>query len=263
MRALGTLALTTVLGLAAAAVPGPAAAGPATGASASSVPRAALRAAAAPTDAVIGSRLLGRSVRGRAIRAYHLGEPGSTRVVLISAMHGNEAAPRRILRSLKDGAPVRGVDLWVIPSYNPDGLAAGTRRNAHGVDLNRNFPHRWADLDGSYESGSGPASEPETRAVMGFLKDVRPGRVLSFHQPLYGVDKDTKTPAYSRKVADRLELPRKSFTCGGVCHGTLVGWFNARFRGTAITAEYGAHPSRHRMRVVAPRQVLSIWGARR
>ena len=178
-------------------------------------------------------------------------------------MHVNEAAPRQILRSLKDGAPVRGVDLWVIPSYNPDGLASGTRQNAHGVDLNRNFPHQWADLDGSYESGRGPASEPETRAVMGFLRDVRPSRVLSFHQPLYGVDRDTKTPAYSRKVADRLELPRKSFTCGGVCHGTMVGWFNARFRGTAITAEYGAHPPRRLMRVVAPRQVLSIWGARR
>ena len=100
-----------------------------------------------------------------------------------------------------DGGPISGVDLWVIPSYNPDGLARGTRENAQGVDLNRNFPHRWADLDGTYESGSGPASEPETRAVMRFLRDVRPARVLSFHQPLYGVDKDTKTPAYSRRVA--------------------------------------------------------------
>jgi hypothetical protein len=178
-------------------------------------------------------------------------------------MHGNEAAPRQILTSLRDGAPVRGIDLWVVPSYNPDGLAAGTRQNAHGVDLNRNFPHHWADLGGSYESGSGPASEPETRGVMRFLRDVRPRRVLSFHQPLYGVDTDTKTPSYSRQVARALRLPRKSFTCGGVCHGTMVGWFNARFAGTAITAEYGAHPTTRRMRVVAPRQVLSIWGATR
>ncbi len=40
-------------------------------------------------------------------------------------------------------------------------------------------------------------------------------------------------------------------------------WYNHRFRGGAVTVEYGAHPSRYRMRVRRPRQVLSIWGARR
>ena len=73
--------------------------------------------------------------------------------MLIATMHGDEAAPRRILETLRDGAPIHGVDLWVVPIYNPDGLAAHTRKNAHGVDLNRNYPYHWADLDGSYESG--------------------------------------------------------------------------------------------------------------
>jgi predicted deacylase len=267
MRTLGTLVLTLALAAPTASLavgaPGPAGAAPGTARAAALRSAPLATAAAAPGDAVVGSRVIGRSVRGRAIRAVHLGERGATKVVLISGMHGNEAAPRQILQALENGSPISGVNLWVIPSYNPDGLARGTRANARGVDLNRNFPHRWADLDGSYESGSGPASEPETRAVMRFLRDVRPSRVLSFHQPLLGVDKDTKTPSYSRRVADRLDLPRKAFTCGGVCHGTMVGWFNKSFRGTAITAEYGAHPTTRRMRVVAPRQVLSIWGATR
>ena len=35
------------------------------------------------------------------------------------------------------------VDLWTIRTVNPDGTAADRRTNAHGVDLNRNFPRRW------------------------------------------------------------------------------------------------------------------------
>jgi predicted deacylase len=212
-------------------------------------------------SAVIGTRVLGKSVRDRRIVAYHLGEKGEPKVVLIATMHGNEGAPRRILQTLRDGKPIHGIDLWVVPTYNPDGLARGTRKNAHGVDLNRNYPYHWADLDGNYESGSGPASEPETRAMMKFLRDVRPSRILSFHQPLYGVDTDTKNKPFARRVARKLELPAKRFDCGGVCHGTMTGWYNDRFKGAALTVEYAAHPTRRMMRVLAPRRVLSIWGA--
>ncbi|WP_193612137.1 M14 family zinc carboxypeptidase [Nocardioides lijunqiniae] len=247
-----------------AGTPGSSGASPAPAGSVSSA--AAASAPAAGRPAVVGRRVLGTSVRGRKIVAWRLGEPAGPRVrtvVLISTMHGNEPATRRILESLRDGAPVEGINLWVIPTYNPDGLARGTRKNAHGVDLNRNFPYKWADLDGNYESGPKPRSEPETRAVMRFLRTVRPDRVLSFHQPLYAVDTDTKKPAFARRVARKLHLPRRSLTCGGVCHGTMTGWFNHRFDGAALTVEYGAHPSRRTMSRVAPRQVLSIFGARR
>lgn len=214
-------------------------------------------------DATIGVRVIGTSVRGHKIRAYHLGQPGKQKVVLISTMHGDEPATRQILDSLRNGPPITGLNLWVIPVYNPDGLARHTRKNAHGVDLNRNYPYRWANLDGRYESGPRPASEPETRAMMRFLADVRPSRILSFHQPLHGVDTDTKFPRFARRVARKLDLPAKVFHCGGVCHGTMTMWYNHRFRGGAVTVEYAAHPARYRMRVRAPRQVLSIWGARR
>jgi len=219
--------------------------------------------AAAPEPTVVGQRVIGHSVGGRPIVAYHLGEQrrGVPTVVLISTMHGNEAAPRQILRALVDGQPVRDLDLWVVPTYNPDGLAAGSRRNAHGVDLNRNYPYNWVDLDGSYESGPRPASEPETRAMMGFLRKVRPDHVLSFHQPLLGVDTDTKRPAFARRVADVLNLPVNRFDCGGVCHGTMTGWYNHTFPGSALTVEYGASPGSRLMRKVAPDQVLRIFRA--
>jgi hypothetical protein len=220
---------------------------------------AVLRLTSGDRPAVIGKRVIGHSVRGRPINAWHLGERGRPKVLLISTMHGDEPHTKQILTSLRDGRPIFGIDLWVLPTYNPDGLARDTRKNARGVDLNRNFPYRWTDLDGDYESGPRPASEPETRAVMRFLKDIRPQRILSFHQPLYGVDTDTKNRRFSRRVARALNLPRKTFSCGGVCHGTMTMWFNHRFRGAALTVEYNAHPSRRRMTRTAPRQVLTIW----
>ena len=66
------------------------------------------------------------------------------------------------------------------------------------------------------------------------------------------MDTDTKNRAFSRRVARELDLPRKSFTCGGVCHGTMTGWFNSHFAGAAVTVEYGARPSRQPMRLTAP-----------
>ncbi len=213
--------------------------------------------------AVVEVRTLGHSVKGRPIRAWRLGEPGKRPFVLVSTMHGNEPHTRWILESLRDGRAVEGIDLWVVPTYNPDGLARGTRRNARGVDLNRNFPYRWADLDGSYESGRRPASEPETRAMMAFLEEVDPRRVISFHQPLHGVDTDTKDAGFARRLARALRLPRTSLDCGGLCHGTMTMWFNHRFDGSALTVEYGARPSRHRMAVRAPRQLLDVLRAQR
>jgi predicted deacylase len=221
----------------------------------------ATAAEAEPVRAAYASRVIGHSVQGRPITVWRLGETNRPAVVLIAGMHGNEPAPTAILRTLRDGRSVHGIDLWVVPAYNPDGLARGTRRNAHGVDLNRNYPYHWAPLGGSYYSGPGPASEPETRAMMRFLRQVRPDRILSFHQPLYGVDVAVEQPAFARKVARLLGLPTTTLDCGGVCHGTMTGWYNDRFDGFALTVEYGARPSRRLMTRVAPDQVLRVFGA--
>ena len=210
--------------------------------------------------AMIGREVIGYSVRGRPIVAWPLGRPGKPTALLVSTMHGNEPDTRLIMYALKQGPKIHELDLWIIATYNPDGLAAGTRRNAHGVDLNRNFPFRWVDLDGSYESGPAPASEPETQAMMAFLDRIRPRRIVSFHQPLYGVDRDTKRPGFSRTLSRQLRLPLKDFTCGGVCHGTMTGWFNHHFAGAAVTVEYDEHPSHRRLTEQAPWQIIRALG---
>jgi len=96
--------------------------------------------------------------------------------------------------------------------------------------------YHWADLDGETESGPRPASEPETRAMMRFLRKVKPDRIVSFHQPLNGVDTDTKDRRFAKRLARALRLPTKTFDCGGVCHGTMTGWYNHRFAGSAVLA---------------------------
>jgi protein MpaA len=221
-------------------------------------------ASAVDTDrsAVVQTKRLGTSVKGRPIYAYRVGDPDAkVTAVAMSTFHGNEPATRQILRSIRDGRKVRGIDLWLIPTINPDGLARHTRKNARGVDLNRNFPWRWADLDGNYESGRAPASEPETRALMRFVKVVRPRFVVSFHQPLNGVDTSVRSVRrFALRLARGLELPRKRLVCGGVCHGTFTQWYNHRIEGKAVTVEYGDRPSRHRMRVRAPRQLVRVLG---
>ena len=209
--------------------------------------------------AVIGKQVIGHSVQGRRIVAWHLGEPGQKKVVLISVMHGNEPAPRRILMNLVNGAKVHDLDLWVVPVYNPDGLAHHTRKNAHGVDLNRNYPYKWIRQTGNYDSGPRPRSEPETRAMMRFLSEVRPAFILSFHQPLHAVDV-TQRPKFSKRVARALDLPTSRLRCGSSCHGTMTMWFNHTFKGFALTVEYGSSPPRSRLRA-APAKILKLFGA--
>jgi murein peptide amidase A len=198
---------------------------------------------------VIGTKRIGTSVDDRPIRAYHLGNPEArTTAVVLGSMHGNEKAGLSVVDALRDGKPVKGVDLWVVPTINPDGVAANTRGNAHGVDLNRNFRHNWAPLTGSYYSGPKPFSEPESRALKRFLDRVDPTFVVSFHQPLYGVGRAGERRPFLRRLSKGLDLPIKAFNCTGECHGTMTSWFNHNHGGTAVTVEFGSSPSRAYLR---------------
>lgn len=233
-----------------------------TGSAAAGTPVAAASASAPRRPAVVEHRVIGTSVEGRDLHAWRLGNPRSPKkVVVLAAIHGDERAPSRILWSLRDGRPVHGVDLWLVPTYNPDGVQAHSRYNADGVDLNRNFPREWVHTS---TSGPEPRSEPETVAISRFLRRIDPKYVISFHQPLHGVDTyGSKKRWFARRLAEDLHLPRKDFACGSGCHGTLTQWFNNRFDGVAVTVEYGRHPAEDRMTIRAPRQLLRALNASR
>jgi protein MpaA len=156
-----------------------------------------------PPDAV-GRRtvLLGRSADGRPITAIETGDFDSPRKALVvGCIHGNECAGTAIALLLAHARPPRNADLWIVPDANPDGAAAGTRGNAHAVDLNRNFPWRWQPLGGATDSGPRPLSEPETRLLYRLLHRVRPGISIWFHQPLDVVDDSSGRRALERRFA--------------------------------------------------------------
>jgi protein MpaA len=216
--------------------------------------------------AVLEERVIGYSVLGRPIVAWHVGDPASpVKAVFIAAMHGNEAQPAGILRNLHDGARIRGADVWLVPYLNPDGRALHIRQNAHGVDLNRNFPVDWVPQTGTYNSGPSPASEPETQAMLQFLTEIGPRFVVSFHQPLHGVDMSNglKARPLARRLHRHLDLPRKRFNCDSTCHGTMTQWFNATFPGAAVTVEYGHHMTWRQKHRTGPRGLLrSVFATR-
>jgi murein peptide amidase A len=233
----------------------------ATGSSAG-LPMSAAHAAAAARPAVIGKRIIGKSVNGHPIRAWHLGEPTAPRTaILLGRHHGNEPAGDVILKALRDGPPVHGVNLWVVPRLNPDGALRDTRQNARGVDLNRNFPFRWKPMSGYYYSGPRPASEPETRAAMRFMNRIDPDYVVTMHQPFHGLDvRHAKDRAFARRLSRELNLPDEHLPCQGGCHGTLSGWFNHRHKGASVTVEFAESPSRHYLTVRAPRGLVRAVG---
>jgi protein MpaA len=110
--------------------------------------------------------VIGHSVLGRPIRAYEVGEPKSPdKVLVVGCIHGNEPAGIPVALRLLRSHP--SFDLWVIPTANPDGCTRGTRGNANGADLNRDFYRR---------------SQPETRAVAAFIRRVQPRVSIWYHQ---------------------------------------------------------------------------------
>src|SRR5262245_25332316 len=125
---------------------------------------------------VAGRRvIIGRSVDGRPIHAVELGDPAAVRrLLVVGCIHGNERAGQAVTRRLRTAALPAGVTIWAVDQFNPDGCKAGTRENAHGVDLNRNSPWYWRRLRGEFYSGTQPLSEPESRAIYRFVRCVEP-----------------------------------------------------------------------------------------
>jgi zinc carboxypeptidase/N-acetylmuramoyl-L-alanine amidase-like protein len=180
--------------------------------------------------------VIGHSVQGRAIEAVRVGDPDSPRKALVvGVIHGDEpaggAVTRQILRRFRGSG---GVDLWVIKTVNPDGLAAHARRNAHGVDLNRNFSYRWraGSPSSGYYPGPRPFSEPESRSVRKLVRKLQPQVSIWFHQPWDQVLAPCHGDAsLQRHFSELSGIPLKRCRSQHL-HGTAISWQNHGFPGS-------------------------------
>ena len=170
-------------------------------------------AAWAAADTLIHVDSIGASIEGRPILAVKIGAaadaPNRPNVLFMGTHHAREwvstEMAMRLIRWLADSAPpglLASRDVWVIPVENPDGYQytftndrfwRKNRRDngdgSFGVDPNRNYPEFWGyDNSGSSGAtasevyrGTGPASEPETQAIIAFHTAHPPVVSVSYH----------------------------------------------------------------------------------
>jgi murein peptide amidase A len=208
--------------------------------------------------------VIGKSVEGISIEACQLNgsnPEAENTLLVIGTIHGDEPDGKRVIDEvLTTGAPAN-TNIWLIRDGNPDGASLGTRRNANGVDINRNFPIKWAASDPTARtySGPSPASEPETLALMNAVETIKPTRVVVFHQPYAQIDCPPERPT---TISDRLSqltgfksecIPgEKSGSPTNSYTGTFTIWANSTFpETTAVTFELGLTTMQAKIETIA------------
>jgi protein MpaA len=186
---------------------------------------------------------IGDSAQDRPIRARRTGGAQRRAILLVGSIHGDETQGHRILReALERRRALAGVELWTIETLNPDGVAAGTRGNAHGVDLNRNFREDWRAIPASsgYYSGPRPLSEPEARTARRFIRRIRPQLTVWYHQP-WGrtlIPCDRQARRIALRYARLSGLPPRD--CYPSPPGSATGWQNEALGTPAFVVELPA-----------------------
>jgi hypothetical protein len=188
--------------------------------------------------------VFGESVEGRKLVARRIGNAASRRTALIvGEIHGDEEAGRPIVKDFRrEHRRYEHAAVWTVASVNPDGHDADQRKNAHGVDLNRNFPVGWSSAEppsSGYYGGPEPFSEPESKAVARLVKRIDPDITVWYHQPWGAVLAPCSGDADAERRYARISGLPMDRCRGENLPGTATRWQERR-GATAFVVELGA-----------------------
>ncbi len=226
--------------------------------------------------------IIGYSVSGRPLEVYTFGQ-GERQVMIAAGIHGGYewntiALADELIIYINENPEIipSDVSIFILRNINPDGDARAHtihgRVNDHGVDLNRNFPENWQeewDRDGCWNyapttGGSGPGSEPETRAVMTFLSTHRVQAIISYHSAALGVFPGGEPwDANSKKLAKALsrvtKYPYPPIDTGCYYSGTLAD-YAVSLGAAAVDMELRNHRDTDFKQNLKALKVLLDWG---
>ncbi len=188
-------------------------------------------------------KVIGHSVHGRPIEAVTIGN-GPEHVFIGATIHGNEWAGTPIVEKLIDYLPGRkdilgSRTVTIVPVINPDGYHFKTRGNAHGVDLNRNFPAE--NRENSRRYGMSAFSEPESKILYDIIEETSPTRIVIIHQPLDKVDWDGPARPLAQHMARHTHLPEDRI---GARPGSMGSHYGVDKNIPIITYELPRHAER-------------------
>lgn len=136
-----------------------------------------------------------------------LGNDNYKNILVIGVFHGDEPQGKFLIDEYLKIHPKS--QLLFIPCLNPDGMAVKTRTNSNSVDLNRNFPTKNWELSETNEffGGTEPASEIETRFLIGVIEEYKPELILTLHAPFMVVNYDGPAKEIAEKISEIICYP--------------------------------------------------------
>jgi protein MpaA len=210
---------------------------------------------------------IGRSVEGRPIGLYTFGQ-GETRYLIVAGIHGGyesntvDLANQLLVYISQHPEVIPNTDtLYIVPDMNPDAVARGrnsdARVNDNGVDLNRNFPtQNWVpnwDHGNCWNErpttgGSYGGSEPETQAVMNFIRSHHIEAMISYHSAALGVFPggvpwQPASEDLAQLLSDQTGYSYPPIDIGCTYTGTLADWAVENGVVAAVDMELSTHQS--------------------
>jgi len=202
-------------------------------------------------DVISNTTLSNNTYLGKTMYAYRIGNPDGAVLMYDGSCHGEESVSSEVLllyaqwlvnaHSYLSEWTLRNCYTIIVPSANPDSFNT-TRKNANGVDLNRNFYLNWstgsADPANLSYRGSAANSENETVSMINLWLEYLPQVYCNFHTGQVGSSPKQVWYSWNFNEADMTEALQILTEYNNTCTSYGVDAYPSSEDG-----EYGNYPN--------------------